>query len=142
MRLATAVSLVAALLATGCTTLFTDPLGRRDALEEQQRSYTQLIRWGDVERAAEFVDPEMRADFVAYAPAFDAIRITDFDIGKIEYGEDEATVTVTYHAYGLSTFVEKRIRETQRWVRAGGNSWQVRPQIEGLVDAFSEVRPH
>ena len=43
---------------------------------------------------------------------------------------------------GLSSFLEKRIRETQQWVRHDGNVWWVRPELDGLLDAFSEVRPH
>jgi hypothetical protein len=142
LRLATALLLLGALLASGCASLFHDPLGRQRALERSQRSYTQLMRWGDVERAAEYVDPELRERFMAVAPAFEAIRITDFEIGRIDYEEDAATVTVTYHAYGLSTFLEKRIRETQQWVRHEGNVWWVRPELDGLLDSFSEVRPH
>ena len=79
---------------------------------------------------------------LAMAPAFETIRITDFDIGRIDFQEDAATVTVTYHGYGLATFLEKRIRETQEWVRHDGNVWWVRPELDGLLDAFSEVRPH
>ncbi|MGH0031874.1 MAG: hypothetical protein ACQGVC_18960 [Myxococcota bacterium] len=50
----------AAWLLAGCVSP-TDPLGREDALEDAQQRYTDLIRWGELEKAALFVDPEQRA---------------------------------------------------------------------------------
>ncbi len=52
----------AALISSGCFSL-TDPLGREDALEETQREYTKLMRWGEIERASVYVDPALRQEF-------------------------------------------------------------------------------
>ena len=124
------------LLGTSCLTLIDDPLGRRTSFAQTQRSYTKHVRWGDIESAADFVDPELREEFLRFEPSFDSIRITDFDIGKVEYGKslETATVRVTYHGYSMSTLLEKRIHETQEWVRPGhGNTWWVRPELDGVV---------
>ncbi len=121
---------------TGCLNVLADPLGRRHALQESQRDYTKYIRWGDIEAASEFVDPELRDAFRGYGPAFEGLNITDFDISKISYGEGHAsaTVRVTYHGYSLKSLVEKQIRETQVWVRPGrGNTWWVRPDLDVVV---------
>jgi hypothetical protein len=125
----------------GCGSLG-DPMGRGTALEESQLRYTQHVRWGNLDAASEFVDPELRGEFLRQAPAFEAIRITEYEIGRIEYGQDRAsaTVRVTYRAYSLASLEEKRVEEQQSWVRPGtGNTWWVRPRLANLLQAFPEA---
>jgi hypothetical protein len=134
-----------ALLATagGCAAL-ADPMGRGLALENAQLRYTQHVRWGDLDAASEFVDPALRAEFLRFVPAFESIRITEYDIGRIDYADDResATVRVTYHAYSLASAQERRIEEEQRWVRPGmGNTWWVQPRLAGLLEPFPTVQP-
>jgi len=74
--------------AAGCMTV-TDPLGHRDALEDAQKRYTDLIRWRDAERAAIFVDPEMRKDFLEQAEELENLEISDYELGT----SSSATVT-------------------------------------------------
>ena len=114
---------------------FGDPMGRERALEDAQLQYTQHVRWGNLDAASEFVDPEQRPGFLDQRPAFEAVRITDYEIGRIDYGEDResATVRVTYSAYSLASLEERRIEERQSWVRPGGNTWYVRPELAGLL---------
>ncbi len=121
----------------GCTA-FGDPLGRERALAEAQLRYTQQVRWGNLDAASEFVEPALREEFLGQQPAFETIRITEFEIGRIDYGEDResATVRVTYRAYSLASLQEQRIEERQRWVRPGGNTWFVRPELAGLLEPF------
>ncbi len=131
------------LFSTSCLHALGDPLGRRHALKESQRDYTKYVRWGDIEAAARFVDPELREAYLGYRPIFEGVRITDFDIGKIHYGDGvaSASVRVTYHGYSLESLVEKRIRETQEWVRPGhSNTWWVRPGLEGVVGGISGAK--
>lgn len=132
---------ILACLATGLGCLG-DPMGRALALEDAQLRYTQHVRWGNLDAASEFVDPELRGEFLRQAPAFEAIRITEYEIGRIEYGEDRAsaTVHVTYRAYSLASLEERRFEERQSWVRPGtGNTWWVRPRLAGLLEAFPEA---
>ncbi|MDH3213842.1 MAG: hypothetical protein OEM05_15285 [Myxococcales bacterium] len=140
MHIRIAGSLAALLLIAnaGCLSELTDPLGRRSALKEAQLKYTQAIRWGNLDRASEFVDPELRATFLSFAEEFATIRITDYDIGSIHYeSKDRADVTVTYHAYNMGTFIDRSVREEQRWHREGaGTRWWVNPEIETLVGAL------
>jgi hypothetical protein len=123
---------------TGCINMLADPLGRRSALKEAQLNYTQAIRWGNLEDASEYVDPDFRDDFLDLLDAFQTIRVTDYDIGKIRYeSSDTAKVTVTYHAYTVGTFLDRPIREKQVWRRVGsGTQWWVEPQIEGVMGAL------
>lgn len=130
---------LACLVGLGCASTMTDPTGRLTSLEEAQRRYTQLVRWGEIKRASAFVEPEIREEFLRYAPYFDQIRITDVDAEEVSLdSEDSAAVDVTYHAYSFNGFEEKRILETQQWTRYDGvhNTWLVRPQIGEIVSAF------
>ena len=95
----------------------TDPLGREDALEDAQQRYTDLVRWGELEKAGTFVDPELRDDFLALAEDYAALRITDFEIQEIHYGEHgklDASVTVVYKGYLVSTLIERTAPEVAR----------------------------
>lgn len=116
----------------------TDPLGRQDALEETQRRYTELVRWGELEKASTFVDPELQADFMALEQDYDALRITDFEISEIVYEEEGASVTVSYEGYLMTTLIERSAREEQQWYREEGlgNVWRVRPQLDAVLAAL------
>jgi len=125
--------------AFGCAA-FGDPMGRERALEGAQLRYTQNVRWGDFDAASEYVDPAIREDFLELAPAFEGIRITEYDIGRIEYegNRESATVRVVYHGYSLANAQERRIEEQQRWVRPGrDNTWFVQPKLAGLLEPFA-----
>jgi hypothetical protein len=137
--LAAAAGLFAGL---GCT-VFSDPMGREDALSNAQLRYTQHVRWGNLDAASAYVDPEVRDAFLGQAKAFEAIRITEYDIGRIDFGEDgrSAKVHVTYHAYSLASVEERRIEEEQHWTRPSGNQWLVRPELAGLLGSFPEAKP-
>jgi hypothetical protein len=122
----------------GCINMLADPLGRRSSLKEAQLKYTQAVRWGNLEKASEFVDPELREEFLGLLEAFERIRVTDYDIGSIQYESSElAKVTVTYHAYTVGTFLDRSFREKQVWHRVGvGTQWWLEPQLDGVVGAM------
>ena len=73
--------------------------------------------------------------------AFETIRVTDYDVGKVAWGEKQATATlmVTYRVYSMADMVEKEIRETQHWVRLGerANDWVVRPKLDDLIESVA-----
>jgi hypothetical protein len=129
------------LVSAGCAS--TDPLGRVDALRDVQKQYTDMVRWGDVERAQRFVDPALRAEFVRLAAAFEGLRITDAEIGEFEHEEMTARVTVTYRGYAVANLVEKEAREEQEWYRDEGlaNVWHVRPGLVAVVTALGGRPP-
>ena len=136
-RALAALNLVALVALGGCVS-FTDPMGRKHALEESQRRYTNLVRWGEIEKAADLVDPALRQDFLGQAAALEGFRITDFEIGSLRHDADgSARVTVTYRGYSVGTYLERSMREHQRWFcEGGGNAWWVQPEIEGLVSTL------
>ncbi|MEM7412853.1 MAG: hypothetical protein AAF430_21655 [Myxococcota bacterium] len=125
---------------SGCVT--SDPLGHAYALKEAQKRYTKAIRWGDLEMAARYVDPELRKDFLALASPFEQVRITDYEIGELDVEEEELTsaeVDVTYRGYVLPHFVEHRVLDRQVWTREEGMSsvWRVAPDLPALMRGLS-----
>ncbi len=146
-RLALWLVMLPLLFCSGCVAvfaeMFTDPMGYKSSFASAQREYTKLLRWSDVGAAARFVHPEMREQFLSYGDKFANIRVTDFEVGSATFGEDEATATifVTYHAYSMTSMLEKRIQETQEWERLeDSNVWVVRPKLKGLVEQLAEFR--
>ena len=130
------LALPLSLITLGCGATFLDPTGRQQSLETTQKKYTELVRWGDLQRASVYVDPEVRQEFLVVAEQLADLRMSDFDIGEIEYtGEDEVTVVVTYRAWSQTTLVEKQFRETQDWTREEGmkNVWLVRTDLPAVV---------
>lgn len=134
------LALATGLLALGTTALSgcvspTDPLGRQDALEEAQQRYTDAVRWGELERAGAYVDPELRDEFMRLAPEYAELRITEHDIGKIEYLDEGAQVVVVYKGYVPAQLIERTARETQHWYREAGlrNDWRVRPELAAVL---------
>ncbi len=145
MRLAVGQLLSFALLAAlGCAGTVFDFSGTEYALEEAQRRYTELVRWGEIERASIYVDPAITADFLVMAQRFQSIRFTDFESGPLQFGEgsDTATVDVVYHAYSTRTLVDKEFREHQEWYReaSAGNGWRVRPNLAAIASELSGSR--
>lgn len=139
---ATAVIAIVGWAFVGCAhSTFSDPLGKHNSLEYAQKRYTELVRWGEIERAAEYVDPDVREAYLSLANGFHGIRVTDFESGAASYDptEDTATIHVVYHAYSMSTFLEKRIEEKQEWHRDEGlaNRWWVRPDLGQVVTGAS-----
>jgi hypothetical protein len=138
------------LLATlGCGATLLDPMARKSSLEQSQREYTDLIRWGDIDRAVKYVDPTLRRDFISHIEAYEDLRISDYEIMEIDWNagtedDERIAVTVTYHGFSEATLLEKEFKERQEWYNAGGklsNVWLVRPEIEHLIEAIEGGRP-
>lgn len=140
MQLSVGCLLGFALAATlGCASI--DFTGKEYALEEAQRRYTELVRWGEIEGASAYVDPAIASEFLVTAERFQDIRITDLESGPLKFGEgaNTATVDVVYHAYSIRMLVEQKFREHQVWYRevSAGNEWRVRPNLAAIASELS-----
>lgn len=115
----------------------TDPLLREVALNEQQKHYSSLIRWSAFNKAARYVQPERRDEFLKVAPPLKEFRFTDYESQPIEIDESgECTVEVTYYGYRMDSPFEVEVREIQHWKRNGiSNAWHVSPVFKGLDEA-------
>jgi hypothetical protein len=117
---------------------------KESALEDSQRKYTELVRWGEIESASAYVDPKMSEAFIDAAAHFKDIRFTNFESGPLQFGEESetATVSVVYHAYSTRTLVEKRFIELQKWYRDvdSKNTWRVRPNLDSVSKKLNGAR--
>ena len=144
MRSATRWLVLVALAVSACVSP-SDPWERQRALTQSQRKYSEALRWGNLEKAAKYVDPEMRGEFLALSDRFDNVRISDYDIGEVELDEEtlaQAEVDVTYHGYALPQYIEKRVRDHQVWYRDedSGSEWRVRPELAVMLDEIGARR--
>ncbi len=139
IRCAVAIAMFAAL---GCMNSLRDPMGKQDALEQAQRRYTELVRWGEIETASAFVDPAIAETYLDRGALFKDVRFTDFETGPIrmDEGANTATINVVYRAYSTRTLVEKTIRERQQWYRDENlaHEWKVRPDFEMPAGSSSD----
>jgi len=122
-----------------------DPWEHREALVQAQKRYTEAIRWGDLEKASRYVDPEQRESFLALSSSFDTIRISDYEVGELDLEPEKlehAEVGVTYRGYVLPHYIERRVNEQQVWYREEGmgNEWRVRPQLAAILDEIGARR--
>ncbi len=145
MRLARRSMLSFALLAMlGCAS---NPFGDSDkqsALEDAQRRYTELVRWGEIDSASFYVDPAIASEYLDTAELFQDIRFTNFESGALQFGEgsNTAAVNVVYHAYSTKTLIEKTFRERQEWYResSAADGWRVRPNLAAIASELSGAR--
>jgi type IV pilus biogenesis protein CpaD/CtpE len=123
------VLLGATAMLLGCATI--DPWGHRRNLEDAQRTYTRMVRWGDFLKASVWVDPDLVERFMEDSEKLSDVRFTDYEIGVLDVEGDSASVRVRYQAYHAATLLEGTLHETQDWYYEDGK-WRVRPQLAGI----------
>jgi hypothetical protein len=112
-----------------------DPFLREVSLAEIQLHYSSLVRWSAFHKAAKYVDPDARDDFLAALTPLEQFRFTDYESAPVEFVEDtgEATILVTYRGYSVRSPFEVTVKETQHWKRHSiANDWYVTPEFEGI----------
>ena len=130
-------------LQMGCASLYQTSIDRH-AFETSQRLFTQLVRWGEFERASEYVSAEQREQFLDAAPDPNMLRFSDYEIHEAQFTDDgeQATVRVTYHSYSVDSFIELVVEETQRWHFDKPNErWVVRSGINNF-ESGSQLGDH
>ena len=71
-----------------------DPMQREYSLEEMQKRYTDLVRFGNFARAARFIAPEQRKVFLDSMPHEDDLRFLDYEIDPFVLNEEMTESTV------------------------------------------------
>jgi len=137
-------ALFAALLLAGCGSLrMIDKLRPVDSISDIQTRYTRLVRWNEFGKASQFVDPELRENYLRDARALHGLRFTDYEVQWLDQGEDghSATAHVRYRGYSTAALIElPEFDETQEWYfDLASRRWLVRPDMEGLVAAYQQA---
>lgn len=136
-----------AFLATLCGSLgcaWLDPLHRRADFDQIQKSFTQDLRWGRIDKASERVAPELRAEFKSLAPGFAKLRITDYEIidSKLDPDLAHATVDVRYSGYRVDELVERSVTIHEDWRKdATTGDWEVKLDLAKLQRALGVPVP-
>lgn len=126
-------------LALGCAfgeLRWNDPLEHEYSLEQMQKRYTDLVRFGNFTAASRYVAREDRKSYLASLPDPDAVRFLDYETEPLELNPEltYALVEVTYVAYSPWSLVQFRVSERQEWTRSDnyGNDWKVKSDFRGL----------
>ncbi len=142
MRILTGILLVVLFGISGCLSAITDPLDRRGEFKDTQTKFTQYVRWGRFQEAAKFIDPELREEFMSFAPEFSDLRFSDYEITRvdIEEGLQSASVDVRYKGYLLNMPFERSVDLTEEWTRDESTGvWTVKLDIKKLRDTMIGV---
>lgn len=122
----------------GCANDLMDPYHPRETLRETQKEFSQYLRWGAIEKASQFVVEEQRNEFAALAPHLTDLRITDYEVIKVDQvSENEALVVVRYAGYSMASPVERSIVLDQNWSRVPETDfWMVSLEVSRLREAL------
>lgn len=118
---------------------FLDPMHTRGDFNDLQKRFTQNLRWGQIDKAAELVDPEIRDEFKSLAPRLSELRITDYNIVKSHMSPDltHATVDVQYSGYREDELVERTVMIHEVWNRdPQTGDWHVKLDLDKLQRAL------
>jgi hypothetical protein len=110
--------LLAGLLLSGCnliSSLFPHP---REDLDGTVKQYTQMLRWGELDRAAAtFPDPCLRLKFEASLLPYRLVKIVDVRIKLTELSRQDldAVVKVEWDYYRPPSVKVLTVEDLQRW---------------------------
>lgn len=116
-----------------------DPMAHGDHFDESRKRFTRMIRWGQIERAGEYVVASERDAFFQAATVLRGVRFSDYEVLRVdvEEGFDTAIVEVMFRGYTLASSIERSVAVTQSWERNTEESgWKVRPEIQVLSGTF------
>ena len=116
-----------------------DPLSHGAKFEEANKRFNRMLRWGQFDKAAVFVAPDIRDGFLAEAQKMSGLHFTDWELQVVDIDDDleRIHVEVLFKAYGPS-LEEKTFGMIQKWERGGEeeSAWRVRPQLAELRSTF------
>ena len=130
-----------ALVAAGCASL--GRFDRANDFEDAQQRFSQLVRWGQISKASEWVAPEQRAEFLTLAPEFTDVRFTDYEILDVKLADDarSATAEVRYLGYLVPSYLERSVDLRQEWRCDDSAGWQVRLETARIRSVLAGATP-
>ncbi len=122
-------TLVVAVFACTLAACASDPTrGKAKALDDALRGYASTVRWGDIEQAESFVDPDYRTahPFTSIERSrFQQVRISGYDEQPVQRtGEDEVRQNVEIQLINENTQGVRSVIDRQVWrYDATANRW-------------------
>ena len=100
----------------GCQTL--SERKQADALQEVLRNYGGVVRWGSIEQARRFVNPDTVSATGSEAEALPPTRVTHYEVvqGPAMVDTDTAIQTAVIQYVFVDSQVVKEIVDQQTWV--------------------------
>ena len=136
-----ALLLAASLALGGCS--MTKPLFLAGDLNQKASEaaddYSTYLRWGRLSKAAAFVEPLRRPEFVAFFAEGHRYRFTEVSVAALDYDEQTLTASaiVRFTLYAMPRVQEIKVVENQEWrFDRRADQWYVEPDLE----AFRSLR--
>ena len=126
--------LILATLACTLAACASDPTsGKAKALDDALRGYAATVRWGDIEQAESFVDPEYRAAHPLSSierSRFQQVRISGYNeqppqrTGEDEVRQNVEIVLINENTQGVRSVMDRQVwrydATAQRWWLSSG----------------------
>ena len=114
-----------------------DPLQKGGDFDQARKRFTRMIRWGQIDRASQYVVDEERIEFFEAAEVLRSVRFTDYEVISVEVKDNlkAATVHVLFRGYLVSQPLERSVSVKQEWHWIE-DRWRVHPQIRQLSGTF------
>lgn len=129
--------LLLALTLAGCGKVFTPAQELHDAL----RLYERSLRWMDFDVTANYLDRELRKDFLSRFQDADELRIVNVEMVSVDYQPENRTASteMVIEYYRLPSPNVRKLRFEQDWFYAGGDTyntgtWQTTTPIPPLPE--------
>lgn len=126
--------LVFVALASTLAACASDPTsGKAKALDDALRGYASTVRWGDIEQAESFVDPEYRAAHPLSSierSRFQQVRVSGYNeqppqrTGEDEVKQDVEIVLINENTQGVRSVIDRQtwrfdVKENRWWLSSG-----------------------
>lgn len=112
--------------------------GKSDQFETGHLEYTQMVRWGNFDKAAGWIAQESAEKFLADAAVAEKLRFTDYNILNKNLNSEDwtATVTVRYEMHLVDELINRTVTEKQNWkFNQTADRWELNTNLFEVIEA-------
>lgn len=111
------IVMVSAFFLSACT----QPFLSAKSFSKVGRDYVRCIRWMEYQGAANYMEENIRDDFLSMAASFDDLNIVDARLESLDYqsGEEEGYTTILLEYYRLPSASIRELKLRQKWTYQG-----------------------
>lgn len=125
------------LFLASCATM-PDWSGHGDEFETAQLEYAQMVRWGNFDKAAGWVERESAEAFLKGAADAADLRFTDYEVVRknMDATDWTAQVTVRYEVHRANELISTTFLEKQTWkYNETARHWEVNTNLFEAIEA-------